>query len=409
MRFLPLLMVFTLSVSALAQEDKVAARTLFNEGIKLQNEGKTDKALEKFEGAQRYYRAPTITLHIAQCQASLGKLVEANETYRVLENTPRKDDWSSDFVQAQQQGKAEQTQLEARIPKLTINVEPHPAGTKLQVDNTEWDPVFIGVARPVNPGKHRIVAFAPNFNTAEEAVELREKDQRPVTLKLAAATEPGTATPPVTPGQPPVGPTTTSPPTGSAPPPVATVTPVQVPPKPTEPGSALMIGGSLAGLIAVGNLPNVGYQLSEVTDSGWGFELFGGARFGKFVIEAVFETASISKSDVATSIGNVEISSTASTSFFGGMVGYLSSYEKGGIWLAAGAGSRTLTVFRNTALEKPYSGIEGRFEIGYSARISKGLRVIPKLTTSGGQFEGAGHAIVGLAVGGQFDAAPLGK
>ena len=58
-------------------ERKNLARTLFNEGVKLQESGKAadiPTALAKFEAAEKYYPAPTIILHLAECQALTGRL-----------------------------------------------------------------------------------------------------------------------------------------------------------------------------------------------------------------------------------------------------------------------------------------------------------------------------------------------
>jgi hypothetical protein len=377
------LLALLLTTASAAQEDKATARALYTEGLKLQADNKPDKALEKFEAANRNYdKAPTIKLRIAQCQASVGKLVEASETYKVIENMPRKEDWSPDFVQAQQQAKAENSQLEPRIPKLTVTVEPHPPGTKLQVDGAEWDAALLGVARAINPGKHRVIAFAPNFSTAEDSVDIKEKDQRTVALKLAVSTDPAGANgqpPPLT-GQPPAG--TTTPATGTAP---ATPPVVAPPPPKVEPSSAIMIGAGVLGGIAGAAVGNDGLSDAQV-----GFELFAGARFSKFVLELRYNR-----------LQSTEATSDEGSNFLGIMLGLLGRYDSNGIWFALGGGVRGVGV-------KGGAG-EGSLEIGYSVHLAKGFRVIPKGFLNVGKVDTLLYGIVGLGLSGQFDALPLGK
>src|SRR5262249_40398378 len=59
-------------------EKKAAARAAYQEGVQLQDQGKPAEALARFEAAQGLYDAPTHLLHIAECQALTGKLVEAS-------------------------------------------------------------------------------------------------------------------------------------------------------------------------------------------------------------------------------------------------------------------------------------------------------------------------------------------
>ena len=77
-----------LTTSAHAQmsetEKKAAARAAYQEGVKLQDDGKYAEALARFESAEKLFDAPTHLLHIAECQALTGRLVEASETYELL-------------------------------------------------------------------------------------------------------------------------------------------------------------------------------------------------------------------------------------------------------------------------------------------------------------------------------------
>src|SRR6188472_1889220 len=88
-------------------EKKAAARAAYQAGVQLQDQGKPADALIKFEGAQKLYDAPTHLLHIAECQALLGKLVEASETYQSMIVKPLPPGSPEVFQQAIDQAKAE--------------------------------------------------------------------------------------------------------------------------------------------------------------------------------------------------------------------------------------------------------------------------------------------------------------
>ncbi|NOU32783.1 MAG: hypothetical protein HOO96_33170 [Polyangiaceae bacterium] len=403
-----------------------AARVLFNDGLALQEKGEYARALEKFEGANKYFPAPTITLHIAQCQANLGKLVEAAETYRVLERTPKQDNWPPQFLQAKEQGRAELAQVDARTPKLLIDVDPHPPGIRLQFDGAEFDPVFLGVSRPVNPGKHRIVAFAPGFATADQSVDLSEKESKKQVVKLAAASGGGAVVPPGPGPGPGTGTgtgTTSDPNTGTA---------VNIPynnvPQPIvtnqEATTALYGSVDLGYAFVGGKVPNQRTpttfetrDLKEISSNGFAMALGLGIRLRNILIGGLYQGAIISKGST---------NNAAYTHFLGAQLGYLTRTDGVGLWLELAAGARIFS-FDSAVVNDPASltGFEVLGGIGLSLRLARGIRLIPKATlsfgtttatgTSGSGFgsseisETAGHTLFGLAVGGQFDIVALSK
>ncbi len=401
-----------------------AARVLFNDGLALQEKGEYARALEKFEGANKYFPAPTITLHMAQCQANLGKLVEAAETYRVLERTPKQDNWPPQFLQAKEQGRAELAQVDARTPKLLIDVDPHPPGIRLQFDGAEFDPVFLGVSRPVNPGKHRIVAFAPGFATADQAVDIAEKESKKQLVKLAASGAGGGAVlPPGPAAGPGTGAGTADPNAGAA---------VNIPynnvPQPIvtnqEATTALYGSVDLGYEFVSGKVPNQRTPntfelrpLSDIASNGFAMALGLGIRLRNLLIGALYQGSIISKGST---------NNAAYTHFIGAQLGYLTRTDGVGLWLELGAGARIFS-FDSPVVNDPASltGLEVLGGIGLSIRLARGIRIIPKVTlsfgtttatgTTGtgiGSFETSetgGHTLFGLAVGGQFDIVALSK
>jgi hypothetical protein len=107
-------------------ERKAAARAAYTEGVTLQEKGNPAEALARFEAAEKLFDAPTHLLHIAECQALTGRLVEASETYETLIRKSYGKDAPEVFLQAQDQGRAELAQLKPRVPTMRVLVKPDP-------------------------------------------------------------------------------------------------------------------------------------------------------------------------------------------------------------------------------------------------------------------------------------------
>jgi hypothetical protein len=158
--------------------DRNAARDLYIEGESLRQQGRFADALERYNRSLQVFPAPTTAFRIAQCKAALGQLVEAAEEYRVVTNTPLPQNPTEAFVKAKNDAATELALIEPRIPKVRINIQPYPLqGLQITVDNVAMSVALVGVARPVNPGQHRITATAPGYQTAQTTVDVRERQQ----------------------------------------------------------------------------------------------------------------------------------------------------------------------------------------------------------------------------------------
>jgi hypothetical protein len=168
-------------------ERKATARAAYQEGVKLQDDGHCPDALPRFEAAQKLFAAPTHLLHIAQCQAATGKLVEASETYETLVRTPISKEVEA-FRAAIDEGKAELTALRPRIPTLRITVVPALTGVANAVVKSNGVQVpleVVGIARPVNPGHYTVTVWAPGFKEARGEVDVGEATPKAIELRLS--------------------------------------------------------------------------------------------------------------------------------------------------------------------------------------------------------------------------------
>ncbi len=190
----------------ISDSDRKGARDLYERGASLQVQGKPADALDAFMRSYNVFPAPTTALHIAQCQAALGHLVEAEEDYRALANAQIPAGSAQAFYTAQEQAKAELAQISPRLPTIRITTTPDKiANLQLKIDDQIVNASLVGVPRAVNPGTHKVVAMAPGYSNAEQTVTVQEKDARDVPLTLARGAGPT-----------PVGNTTTYQPTRTA-------------------------------------------------------------------------------------------------------------------------------------------------------------------------------------------------
>jgi hypothetical protein len=168
-------------------ERKATARAAYMEGIKLQENGSCPEALTRLETAQKLFSAPTHLLHIAQCQAATGKLVEASETYETLVRTPVAKDGPDAFRQAHESGRKELASIKPRIPTLRIQVAPAATGLSSLVVKLNGSAIpneLVGIARPVNPGKYKVTVWAAGYKEASADVDVGEGTAKAADLKL---------------------------------------------------------------------------------------------------------------------------------------------------------------------------------------------------------------------------------
>lgn len=158
-------------------ERRASARAAYQEGVELQAQKSWGPAIEKLSAAQRFFDAPPHLVHLAQCYAASGKLVEAYETYETLAHRPPAKDAPPQFHEAAEIGRKEMIELEPRVPTLVVQVQPAPSTLKnlsIVVNGRTMPNELVGIPRPVNPGRYEITATAWGIGAAS-----------PVTLTIA--------------------------------------------------------------------------------------------------------------------------------------------------------------------------------------------------------------------------------
>lgn len=176
------------AVTMSESERKATARAAYLEGVKLQESGACVEALHRFEVAQKLFDAPTHLLHMGQCQAATGKLVEAAETYEELARKTLPADAPEVFRHAQDEAKRARAQVKPRIPTLRIQLTPPASSLSSLVVKLNGNVIpneLLGIARPVNPGTYKVTVWAAGYKEAADTIDVGEGVAKALTLKLA--------------------------------------------------------------------------------------------------------------------------------------------------------------------------------------------------------------------------------
>jgi hypothetical protein len=163
-----------------------AARQIGFDGIKDYQAGNYAEASDKLERAYALVKAPTIGLWSARALAKLDRWVAATERYLETTRLPLPETNRDNHRKAQEDAAKERATLLARIPSLRVDVSGVPANeVELTMDGVVIDSALVGVARPVDPGKHRVVASWRGQQESGE-IELREGTKETMTLTFSA-------------------------------------------------------------------------------------------------------------------------------------------------------------------------------------------------------------------------------
>ncbi|MBX3216758.1 MAG: hypothetical protein KF850_32285 [Labilithrix sp.] len=377
--------VMLLALPASAQmsegEKKAAARAAYTEGVALQDKGNPADALGRFEAAQKLFDAPTHLLHIAQCQALTGKLVEASETYETLTRKPLDKNAPEVFVQAQEQGKADLAQLRPRIPTMRVTVKPEPETLKelqITVNEKQMPAELVGIARPVNPGAYKLTASATGWGTAAPVdVDIKEKETRTVELVLQEGATGGAVV---------VGPAG-----DGVPPPYEQPTPKASPESPSTTG--LLLGLRPGVFLPVGDVTK-GVKFDSVATAGPGAGIDVIGRVARiFLVGGTLELAALGAPDPSAFPPGTKADVGTTSIYAGVLAGIMPNVDRVTFVADAGVGMRflsrslTLTTAEGESItaDETYSGLELAVNAGVSIPAGP-IRIVPKAGLAFGQF-----------------------
>ena len=139
--------------------DDPAARSLFEAGLKLLDEGKADEACPKFEESLRLQASVGAQLNLARCHEKQGKLATAWTEYKKAATMAYAAGDAEREKAAEDFGNA----LAPKLPKLVVTVVKPVQGLVVLKDGVPLGPGAFGVPIAADPGAHRIEASAPGY------------------------------------------------------------------------------------------------------------------------------------------------------------------------------------------------------------------------------------------------------
>jgi hypothetical protein len=156
-------------------EELRAARELFQEAYKDEQDKRYEEALEKFRRVAKVRESASVRYRIATCLAGMGSLREARDMYRALA-AQRASLAGADRGTADSAAE-KAADLGRRIPHVSLRLADNPPpDVKVSIDGT---PVPVSTAPrsiELDPGEHVILAAAPGSKTSEEHLTLGEAD-----------------------------------------------------------------------------------------------------------------------------------------------------------------------------------------------------------------------------------------
>ncbi len=165
--------------------DKASAEALFNEGKALLANGNLAEACPKLAESLRLDSGVGTMLYLAECWERSGKTASAWAQFREAQSVAASAKDAREKV-----ARARADKLEPKLSRLAIVVpkESETDGLSITRDGAEVGRALWGTEVPVDPGKHVVLASAPDKVAFEATVDLAEGGAREqVRIPLLAA------------------------------------------------------------------------------------------------------------------------------------------------------------------------------------------------------------------------------
>jgi len=180
------LLLSSATAAAQGSGDKAGARAAADAGGDAFDAHRYAEAADLFERAERLVHAPPHLLWAARSHAQLGHLVEARELYLTLTREKLANSAPRAFKDAQQSGEKELTDIESRLPTVSVVVQGNSGGSAVRVtrNGDAMPPELIGVPAPINPGQYSYQAFTDDMQSSVSAVKVADGSHETVVLTL---------------------------------------------------------------------------------------------------------------------------------------------------------------------------------------------------------------------------------
>jgi hypothetical protein len=152
--------------------ERATAEALFQQGTELMSEKRFAAACEKFEGSQQLDPALGTMLRLADCYDRVGRSASAWALFREAASVARtRGEPDRERIATERAG-----DLEKRLTKIELKVDRKsaPAGLEIQLNGVNVPRATWDAPVPVDPGKQRIVASAPDRASWSSTLDVAE-------------------------------------------------------------------------------------------------------------------------------------------------------------------------------------------------------------------------------------------
>lgn len=164
--------------------DPNAALEFAVKGLEYFKAGDYERAYVHFDQAELRQHAPPHLLYMARAQRKRGLLLEARDLYQRIVVEELGASAPEQFRKAQEDARAEYSELSMRIPGLRIIVKGVPEQqATVRINGNQVSSREFG-RKELNPGRYEVEASAPDAPTVRQSVVLAEGETKPVELTL---------------------------------------------------------------------------------------------------------------------------------------------------------------------------------------------------------------------------------
>lgn len=167
--------------NAQSARDTAAARQQFRAGLAAAERGRWEEARDAFLRSDRLAARPATRFNLALARIECGELVEASEGLRAFLRDAR----DARYAAYRERSERELAALETRIPSLRIEIVGDPSGVTLTLDQVPLLDDAVGIAIPINPGAHILVATRGGEEVGRAEIDVTESSEETVALTVS--------------------------------------------------------------------------------------------------------------------------------------------------------------------------------------------------------------------------------
>lgn len=142
-------------------ENRALAEVLFRDAKTLSEKNQLDQACPKFQESHRLDPKPGTILNLAVCHEKQGLVASAWVDYIEAAAFAARAGQKDRETFAKDQA----AKLEKLLPRVVVRIPVSTPGIVVKLDSAQVSEAALGMATPINPGKHNVEAAAPGYRT----------------------------------------------------------------------------------------------------------------------------------------------------------------------------------------------------------------------------------------------------